>query len=169
MVYKVINTKTTAGERTIPMTDDVYECFKKIVEMRKKVKAEPVIDGKLGFLYLDKNNNRWLHYTGRNIFNISEKNTIAFIRNRCLLLHRMFAVILTALIWLRSGMNPKTLQVFDGTFWYIRNSEYIYSLKIWGCESRSKKNYEAQLMYFEQFTSFEFASDFLRINIKCMV
>ena len=101
MVYKVINTKTTAGERTIPMTDDVYECFKKIVEMRKKVKAEPVIDGKLGFLYLDKNNNRWLHYTGRNIFNISEKNTIAFIRNRCLLLHRMFAVILTALIWLR--------------------------------------------------------------------
>ena len=34
MVYKVINTKTTAGERTIPMTDDVYECFKKIVEMR---------------------------------------------------------------------------------------------------------------------------------------
>jgi len=56
MVYKVINTKTTAGERTIPMTDDVYECFKKIVEMRKIVKVEPVIDGKLGFLYLDKNN-----------------------------------------------------------------------------------------------------------------
>lgn len=56
MEYKIIDTKTTAGERTIPMTDDVYECFKKIVEVRKNVKLEPVIDGKAGFLYLDKNN-----------------------------------------------------------------------------------------------------------------
>lgn len=53
--------------------------IKKIVEMRKKVKLEPVIDGKAGFIYIDKNNNLWSHCTGRNIFNISEKNTIIFI------------------------------------------------------------------------------------------
>ena len=28
------DTKTNAGTRILPMTDDVYECFKKIVENR---------------------------------------------------------------------------------------------------------------------------------------
>ena len=33
-------------------------------------------------------------------------------------------------------------------------------LKFEDARAEVKKNYEAQLMYFEQFTSFEFASDF---------
>lgn len=36
------------------MTEEVYECFKCIVENRKKPKKEPVIDGYKGFLFLDK-------------------------------------------------------------------------------------------------------------------
>ncbi len=32
------------------------ECFKRILENRKKPKIEPVLDGKCGFLCLDKNN-----------------------------------------------------------------------------------------------------------------
>ena len=36
------------------MTEEVYECFKRIVENRKKPKKEPVIGGYKGFLFLDK-------------------------------------------------------------------------------------------------------------------
>ena len=55
MEYVIENTKTTSGTREIPMSDEVYACFQRIIENRKKVKTEPMIDGKCGFLYLDKN------------------------------------------------------------------------------------------------------------------
>ena len=55
MQYGIESTKTNAGTRQIPMTDDVYECFRKILKNRKGRKVEPVIDGYRGFLYLDKN------------------------------------------------------------------------------------------------------------------
>ena len=55
MEYVIEDTKTNAGTRILPMTDDVYECFKKIVENRSKSKVEPIIGGRRGFLYLDKN------------------------------------------------------------------------------------------------------------------
>ena len=53
MEYVIENTKTTSGTREIPMSDEVYACFQRIIENRKKVKTEPMIDGKCGFLYLD--------------------------------------------------------------------------------------------------------------------
>jgi len=55
MQYIIEPPKTEAGERIIPMQDEVYECFKYIIENRKKPKVEPMVDGKSGFLYLDKN------------------------------------------------------------------------------------------------------------------
>jgi site-specific recombinase XerD len=55
MEYVIEDTKTTSGTREIPMSDEVYACFQRIIANRKKVKKEPVIDGKCGFLYLDKN------------------------------------------------------------------------------------------------------------------
>ena len=54
MQYIIEDTKTTSGTRTIPMTEEVYECFKRIIENRKKPKKEPAIDGYKGFLFLDK-------------------------------------------------------------------------------------------------------------------
>ena len=54
MKYVIEDTKTSSGTRIIPMTEEVYECFKRIVENRKKPKKEPVIDGYKGFLFLDK-------------------------------------------------------------------------------------------------------------------
>ena len=36
------------------MTADVEECFQKIIEKRNPPKAEPMVDGKSGFLYFDK-------------------------------------------------------------------------------------------------------------------
>lgn len=114
MVYKVINTKTTAGERTIPMTDDVYECFKKIVEMRKKVKVEPVIDGKLGFLYLDKNNKPMVALHWEKYFQ--------HIREKYNRIYKEQIPIITPHVcrhtycsnMAKSGMNPKTLQYLMG-------------------------------------------------------
>ena len=54
MKYIIEDTKTSSGTRIIPMTEEVHECFKRIVENRKKPKKEPVIDEYKGFLFLDK-------------------------------------------------------------------------------------------------------------------
>ena len=66
-VYVEDTTKTRAGRRILPMEDDVYECFRRIINNRKEPKKEPVIDGYTGFLFLDKNENpsvalHWEHY-----------------------------------------------------------------------------------------------------------
>ena len=53
MKYVIEDTKTSSGTWAIPMTDEVYECFKRIVANRKKQKIESMIDGS-GFLFLDK-------------------------------------------------------------------------------------------------------------------
>ena len=55
MDYIIENPKTECGVRTIPLSDDVYECFVKIIRQRPKLEREPNIGGYCGFLYLDKN------------------------------------------------------------------------------------------------------------------
>ena len=46
-------TKTDAGTRVLPMSDDVYEVFKRVISGRPKPKVETMIDGYSGFLFLD--------------------------------------------------------------------------------------------------------------------
>lgn len=48
------STKTKSGTRTLPMENDVFECFQRILANRKPPEVEPVIDGYSGFLYFDK-------------------------------------------------------------------------------------------------------------------
>ena len=55
MEYVIEPTKTNAGTRVIPMSQDVCVCFRRIKEKRRSPKVEPMIGGKTGFLYLDKN------------------------------------------------------------------------------------------------------------------
>lgn len=55
MQYIIEQPKTEAGIRTIPMQEEVCECFKRIIQNRRKPKIESMVDGKVGFLYLDKN------------------------------------------------------------------------------------------------------------------
>ena len=52
--YIISPTKTNAGTRRLPMTDDVFECFTRILKNRKKVKTEKMIGGHVDFLFLDK-------------------------------------------------------------------------------------------------------------------
>ena len=65
--YYIEETKTESGKRVLPMTPDVEECFKKIINNRKPPKTEPMIDGRTGFLYFDKDGSviyslHWEHY-----------------------------------------------------------------------------------------------------------
>lgn len=53
LVY-IDTTKTYTGKRVIPMSEDVYECFERILGNRNPPKVEPMIDGNSGFLWFDK-------------------------------------------------------------------------------------------------------------------
>lgn len=52
--YFVTSPKTKSGLRTIPMTGDVYEAFRRVIRNRGIPKIEMIIDGVSGFLFLDK-------------------------------------------------------------------------------------------------------------------
>lgn len=52
--YNIRETKTESGERYVPMTEEVAECFKSIIAKRPTPKVEPMVDGYAGFLFLDK-------------------------------------------------------------------------------------------------------------------
>lgn len=55
--FFIEKTKTASGRRIIPMTDEVYESLKNIVDHRPKVKTEQIINGYSGFILIDKNGN----------------------------------------------------------------------------------------------------------------
>ena len=66
MRYILETTKTNAGTRKLPITDEVAECFRAIIEDRKKPKKEKMIAGHTGFLFLDDKGNpevamHWQH------------------------------------------------------------------------------------------------------------
>ena len=52
--YYVEKTKTECGRRFIPMTDEVCQSLQNILANRKQLKQEVMIDGRSGFLLLDK-------------------------------------------------------------------------------------------------------------------
>ena len=52
--YYLQKPKTESGKRIIPMSDDVYNALKRILRNRPKPKIEVSVDGKSGFLFLDK-------------------------------------------------------------------------------------------------------------------
>ena len=55
MEYVIEPTKTNAGTRVIPMTKEVTEMFRAIIQDRPEYKVEKVVGGYTGFLFLDKN------------------------------------------------------------------------------------------------------------------
>ena len=97
--YYIQETKTTSGTRKIPMTADVEECFRKIIEKRNPPKAEPMVDGKRGFYILIKMEVSAIPYTGSITLNISFRSIIKFTRFRCRMLHHMYADIPIVPIW----------------------------------------------------------------------
>ena len=114
MEYIIQETKTEAGVRQIPMTDDVYECFQRIVANRKKPKVEPLIGGRTGFLYLDKNEMPMVALHWEKYFqHIREKyNSIYRVQMPTITPHVCRHTFCSNMA--KSGMNPKTLQYIMG-------------------------------------------------------
>ena len=112
MKYVIEDTKTSSGTRIIPMTEEVYECFKRIVENRKKPKKEPVIDGYKGFLFLDKKDmpEVALHWEKHFEWALAKHNRIY--KEQLPKPHVCRHTYCSNMA--KSGMNPKTLQYLMG-------------------------------------------------------
>jgi site-specific recombinase XerD len=114
MEYIIEDTKTSSGTREIPMTDDVYQCFQRIIANRPKPKTEPMIGGRCGFLYLDKDGKpmmalHWEHY----FKHICQKyNSICKVQMPKVTPHVCRHTFCSNMA--KSGMNPKTLQYLMG-------------------------------------------------------
>ena len=55
-------TKTDAGTRMLPMTEEVYQAFQRVLANRKTPKVEQMIDGYSGFLFLDSRGKAMVAY-----------------------------------------------------------------------------------------------------------
>lgn len=114
MEYLIEPTKTNAGKRVLPMTPDVYECFKTILKNRKAPKKEPMIGKHVGFLYLDKNGMPMVALHWQKYFeHICEKyNKIYKLQIPKITPHVCRHTYCTNMAL--AGMNPKTLQYLMG-------------------------------------------------------
>lgn len=114
MEYIIEDTKTKSGERYVPMSQQVVECFRRVIANRKPPKQEPIIDGYTGFLFLDKNGMpmvalHWEHYFKHilNKYNSIYKVQLPKITPQ--VCRHTFCSNMA-----RSGMSPKTLQYIMG-------------------------------------------------------
>lgn len=113
LVY-IDTTKTYAGRRVIPMTDDVYEAFQNIVKARPKLKVEPMIDGYSGFLCFDKDNKPMVAMHWEKYFQhaVDRYNSIYRVQLPKITPHVCRHTYCSNMA--KSGMNPKTLQYLMG-------------------------------------------------------
>ena len=107
-------TKTNAGTRVLPMEDDVYACFQRILANRKPPLVEPTIDGYSGFLFLDKDDRpsvamHWEHY-----FKHAWQKYNSIYKEELPLITPHVCRHTYCTNKAKSGMNPKTLQYLMG-------------------------------------------------------
>ena len=114
MQYMIEEPKTESGIREIPMSEEVEEAFRTIIDRRKKPKIEPIIDGYSGFLYLDKNNMPMVALHWEKYFqHVLEKyNGIYKVQMPKVTPHVCRHTYCSNMA--KSGMNPKTLQYLMG-------------------------------------------------------
>lgn len=114
MEYMIEDTKTDAGTRVLPMTEDVYLCFQSILGNRPRPKVEPIIGGKMGFLYLDKNDRPMVAMHWEKYFqHICQKyNSVYKVQMPKVTPHVCRHTYCSNMA--KSGMNPKTLQYLMG-------------------------------------------------------
>ena len=114
MEYIIEPTKTNAGTRKLPMTEEVFRCFQAILEDREPPAVEPMVDGQVGFLYLDDQGlplvaMHWEHRFNRmvrrynDIFRVQMPNITPHVCRHTYCSNQA-----------RAGMNPKTLQYLMG-------------------------------------------------------
>lgn len=114
MQYVIESTKTNAGTRKLPITEEVARCFQAIIEDREPQQREKMIDGYAGFLFYDKNNNPLvaMHWEHRFNHMVQRYNDIYRIQIPNITPHVCRHTYCSNMA--KSGMNPKTLQYLMG-------------------------------------------------------
>lgn len=114
MKYEIVTPKTDSGVRYIPMNEDVEDCFRRIIENRKRLKIEPMVDGYSGFLFLDKNNMPMVALHWEKYFqHIVEKYNATYKMQMPKVTPHVCRHTFCSNM-AKSGMNPKTLQYIMG-------------------------------------------------------
>lgn len=114
MRYIIETTKTDAGTRKIPITEDVAQMFQAIIEDRESPKMEKVIDGYTGFLFYDDDGNPLVAMHWQHRFNrmVGRYNDIYRVQMPNITPHVCRHTYCSNMA--KSGMNPKTLQYLMG-------------------------------------------------------
>lgn len=114
MEYIIESTKTNAGTRKLPMTDDVAQCFRAIIEDREPPEHERIIDGYGGFLFTDKKGypEVAMHWEHRFKHMLNRYNKIYRVQMPKITPHVCRHTYCSNMA--KAGMNPKTLQYLMG-------------------------------------------------------
>ena len=114
MRYIIEETKTEAGKRKIPITEDVTQMSQAIIEDREPPKMEKVIDGYTGFLFYDDDGNPLVAMHWQHRFNrmVGRYNDIYRVQMPNITPHVCRHTYCSNMA--KSGMNPKTLQYLMG-------------------------------------------------------
>ena len=114
MEYVIQKPKTESGIRYVPMTEEVAACFRRIIANREVPRAEPMMDGYIRFLFLDKNDMpmvalHWEKYLGHIIEKYNKIYRIQMPKVTPHVCRHTFCSNMA-----KSGMSPKTLQYIMG-------------------------------------------------------
>ena len=114
MTYVIEDTKTKSGTRYVPMTQEVAECFRRVIANRCRPTVEPMVDGYAGFLFLDKNEMpmvalHWEKYFQHILEKYNSIYRVQLPKNTPHVCRHTFCSNMS-----KSGMNPKTLQYIMG-------------------------------------------------------
>lgn len=114
MKYVIEATKTNAGTRKLPMTEDVFRCFQAIIEDRDAPRFEKIVDGHTGFLFIDKDGMPLvaMHWEHRFNHMVKRYNDIYRVQLPNITPHVCRHTYCSNMA--KSGMNPKTLQYLMG-------------------------------------------------------
>ena len=114
MEYICETTKTEAGRRKLPISEEVAYCFRAIIEDREAPEIEPMIDGYTGFLFLDTKGmpEVALHWEHRFNNTVKRYNDIYRVQLPNITPHVCRHTYCSNMA--RAGMNPKTLQYLMG-------------------------------------------------------
>ncbi len=112
--YYIAAPKTASSRRKIPMTDDVYACFRRLMAKRPTPKVMQIIDEKCGFFYL---NEKGMPLAGQDWANRFNSIWGKFARTNHADMPRVTAHVCRHTFcseMLRRGMSPKVLQNLMG-------------------------------------------------------
>lgn len=143
MEYIIQDTKTTAGTRVLPITQEVADMFRSIIDDRHKYKVEKVVQGYSGFLFLDKNGMPLvaMHWEHRFRSMLGRYNEIYKVQMPKITPHVCRHTYCSNMA--KSGINPKTLQYLMG------HSDIAVTLNVYthvGLEDAEKELHKMQSM-----------------------